>query len=271
MMWKAICAWHVSPVRAGCAVPYVARNSPVATWKSIDLQKAWAVSTAGEAVKKQIKALAAGPVYEDVVLFSEDPASVLGAEVVELVSWIHPTANMDDDRKNKVKHGFSKFQKAISTHSPEADGGLVAGWGQVEFDHAGVPSRRFTSFIGWKSVDAHYKCKETPPFTENIHWLAENGDTGVEMVHYPDFTWLFPSRTDQAPAVELDIVGSSREQQLRRQAEAVFDNPQRSVFLNYNFDSPAALRFPEARLATLQFPETAYLLQMLANETGELA
>lgn len=69
--------------------------------------------------------------------------------------------------------------------SPESAGGLVAGWGQVEFKHDGVASRRFTALIGWKSVNAHYKCKATAPFKDNIHWLMDNNDSGVEMVHYP--------------------------------------------------------------------------------------
>lgn len=131
-----------------------------------------------------IKSIATGPLYEDIVLFSEAADDALGANVVELVSRIHPTSQIDKEKMKKVEYGFSKFQQAISSEAPEADGGLVAGWGQVEFDHEGVPSRRFTSFIGWKSVQAHYDCKSTPLFTKNIHWLRENNDTGVEMVHY---------------------------------------------------------------------------------------
>jgi hypothetical protein len=91
---------------------------------------------------------------------------------------------IDAERANKVADGLEHFQKAISSEAPEADGGLVARWGQVSFDHEGVKSRRFTSLIGWKSVDAHYKGKETRPFLDNIHRLMENDDSGVEMVHY---------------------------------------------------------------------------------------
>ena len=89
---------------------------------------------------------------------------------------------MESDEEGRF--WFKQFQKAISSEAPESDGGLVAGWGQVEFEHGGVTSRRFTCLIGWKSVEAHYACKLTAPFTENIHWLMENGHVGVEMVHY---------------------------------------------------------------------------------------
>ncbi|KAK5442724.1 hypothetical protein LTS15_010931 [Exophiala xenobiotica] len=147
-------------------------------------QKAWAASDAGHKVEDDISVLACGSIYEDVVLFPEDPLPTIKANVVELVSWIHPVDKIDAEREKKIADGFKHFQKAISSEAPEADGGLVAGWGQVPFDHEGVKSRRFTSLIGWKSVDAHYKCKETRPFLDNIHWLMENDDSGVEMVHY---------------------------------------------------------------------------------------
>lgn len=153
-------------------------------WKSYDAQKDWAASAASTTLMGDIKSIATGPLYEDILLFSEAADGTLSANAVEIVSRIHPTSQIDKDKMEKVEYGFSKFQEAISNEAPQAEGGLVAGWGQVEFDHEGVPSRRFTAFIGWKSVQAHYDCKSTPPFKKNIHWLMENGHTGTEMVHY---------------------------------------------------------------------------------------
>jgi hypothetical protein len=122
--------------------------------------------------------------YEDVVIFPEDAGPTIKANVVELVSWIHPVSKIDTAREEKVADGFAIFQKAISSDAPESDGGLVGGWGQIEFKHDGVASRRFTSLIGWKSVDAHYDCKKTQPFLDNIHHLIGNDHSGVEMVHF---------------------------------------------------------------------------------------
>jgi hypothetical protein len=153
-------------------------------WKSYDAQKKWAASTESTAWMSKIKSIAAGPLYEDIVLFSEVVDAALGANVVELVSWIHPTSQINKEKMDKVEYGFSQVRKSISNQAPEADGDLVAGWGQIEFDHDGVPSRRFTAFIGWKSVKAHNDFKSTPLFPENIHWLMENNHTGVEVAHY---------------------------------------------------------------------------------------
>ncbi|GAW18774.1 hypothetical protein ANO14919_082560 [Xylariales sp. No.14919] len=152
-------------------------------WASHDAQKAWESSEAGQSARSDIKKLSTGELYDDTVLFSEDAIPVLKAKVVELVSWIHP-ADQIAAKKREIEEGFKKFQTAITQQSPEADGGLVSGWGQGEFDFKGVLSRRFTLLIGWKSVEAHYACKKTKPFTDNIHWLRGYGHSEVVMVHY---------------------------------------------------------------------------------------
>jgi hypothetical protein len=113
-----------------------------------------------------LKALQLVP-YDDVVNFPADAGPSLSAPVVELVSWIHYTSNIDKDLENKCLDGSAKFAKAISSESPESAGGLVAGWGQVEFKHDGMASRRFTALIGWKSVNAHY-----PIRWQIVHFLA---------------------------------------------------------------------------------------------------
>ncbi|OAP61284.1 hypothetical protein AYL99_03485 [Fonsecaea erecta] len=148
-------------------------------------QKAWAASDTGHKVKDDISVLASGSIYEDVVLFPEDPLPTTKGNVVELVSWNHPVGGQNRcGREKRVAEGSKHFQKAVSSEVPEADGGLVAGWAQVSFDHGGVKSRRCTSPIGWKSADVHYKCKETRPLLDNIQWLVENNGSGVEVVHY---------------------------------------------------------------------------------------
>lgn len=155
----------------------------LAVWKSLESQNDWAKSEQGAAVQANMQAMASGPVYHDVVVFTEDVEPTLAAEAVELVSWIHPSSSIDQKKMSDVEQGFKIFQKAISTQAPESDKGLVGGWGQ-EFDYNGTPSRRWTALIGWKSVQAHYDCKKTAIFTENIHWLMDYGHSEVEMVHF---------------------------------------------------------------------------------------
>lgn len=143
-------------------------------------------SPEGKQARADLEALAAGPIYEDVLTIREHPTHPFDAEVVELVSWFHPVSTIDYAKQVQVGYGFDRFKQAI-LDSPEIDGGLCAGWGEFEFEHKGVTCRRFTALIGWKSVDAHYACKSTPVFIENFHWLMDNNHTGVEMVHYPGF------------------------------------------------------------------------------------
>jgi hypothetical protein len=99
------------------------------------------------------------------------------------VSWIHPTVNVTEEKKKAVYDGFLHFREAVSP-LPEPDGGMVAGWGQMDFEREGVPSLRFTALVGWKSVEAHFGCKKTAVFEANIHHLRGQGARGVEMVHY---------------------------------------------------------------------------------------
>ncbi|KAK3690190.1 hypothetical protein B0T22DRAFT_463142 [Podospora appendiculata] len=155
-----------------------------AIWKSLDAHKEWTASSDGIAFQNDLVSIASAPIHADFVVFTGSVDVTLAAHAVELVSWIHPAANLTEAKEKAVEEGFAHFQTAISAEAPQSDGGLVAGWGQVEFEHKGVPSRRFTCLIGWKSVEAHYECKTTPVFTDNIHHLRDPQAIGVEMVHY---------------------------------------------------------------------------------------
>ena len=129
------------------------------------------------------RAFAIGPLYAGVVIFSNDAGPTLGAPVVELLSWIFPSSEITPELTSKVTHDFDVIAKTVS-ESPEAAGGFVSGWGQIEFDCGRVKSRRWTCLIGWKSVEAHYACKETTPYQDNIHHVMNHGHTGLEMVHF---------------------------------------------------------------------------------------
>ncbi|KAJ6020894.1 hypothetical protein N7540_006398 [Penicillium herquei] len=153
-------------------------------WDSRSAQKTWANSVEYRTWMSDIKSLAAGPLYEDIILLDEAVNEVLGAKVVEIVSWIHPNSQIDEEKTLLLEDGFLKFPKAISNEASGVDAGLVAGWGQIEFVDERVHCHRFTSLIGWKSVQANYDCKFTPAFVENIQWLMDNNERGLEMVHY---------------------------------------------------------------------------------------
>ncbi|KAJ5611611.1 hypothetical protein N7528_008716 [Penicillium herquei] len=155
----------------------------VICWASYTAQKTWAASVEYATWISEIKSLANGPLYEDILLLPELVNEILEADVVEIVSWVHPTSQMEE-KKEMLEDGFLKFQEAIDNEDSGVHTGLVAGWGQIEFVDEGVCCRRFTSFIGWESVQAHYDCKLTPPFVENIKWLMNKDERHHEMVHY---------------------------------------------------------------------------------------
>ncbi|KAJ5709960.1 hypothetical protein N7493_009552 [Penicillium malachiteum] len=153
-------------------------------WASYNAQTIWAASVEYATWMSKIKSLANGPPYEDVLLLPEPVDEILTADVVEIVSWVHPTSQIDEEKKSLLERGFLKFQEAIDNLDSGVHAGLVGGWGQIEFVDEGVHCRRFTSFIGWESVQAHYDCKLTPPFVENIQWLMDKNERRLEMVHY---------------------------------------------------------------------------------------
>ncbi|KAI0112082.1 hypothetical protein GGR51DRAFT_568935 [Nemania sp. FL0031] len=154
-----------------------------AVWSSQEDQKAWAASLEGQEVKSAIQRLSDGALYDDIVVFPEEPLPALGAKVVELISWIYSVKQFNA-KKNDIEKGFKDFQSSVIEQAPEADGGSVSGWGQ-EFNHGGEPSRRFTLLIGWGSVDAHDACKKSKQFKDNLHHLTDHESMYMEdIVHY---------------------------------------------------------------------------------------
>ncbi|KAL9607256.1 MAG: hypothetical protein Q9167_007814 [Letrouitia subvulpina] len=126
-----------------------------------------------------------GALYEDVVVFPGDAGSALDAPAAELVSWIYATDGLDDAKRQKIDRGFAAFADPLQAQAPETAGGAIAGWSQLDFTYEGKSrARRFTALIGWKSVEAHYACKETRPFLDNIHNIMDLNHIGIEMVHY---------------------------------------------------------------------------------------
>ncbi|CAL8575893.1 hypothetical protein XPA_001792 [Xanthoria parietina] len=155
-----------------------------AQWSKYEAYSNWNTPEQTRISNELLQNVSNAPVYSDVVVFPEDAGSALAAPVVELVSWIYPAAKINADAEKTIAEGFYVFANAIMSEAPEAAGRTVGGWGQVPFDHEGTSSKRYTALIGWKSVEAHYACKKTPPFLDNIDHIGKHGHTGLEMAHY---------------------------------------------------------------------------------------
>ncbi|KAM7200086.1 hypothetical protein V8F20_005507 [Naviculisporaceae sp. PSN 640] len=159
----------------------------VATWKSLDAQKAWSESGAGQEFSADLKLLSttnddSTTFTEDIIDLREDPTPALTAHVVEVVWWDHELEQIGEAREAKAYEAFVTLQNGVGS---QTEGGSVAGWGQKEFEHQGKPTRRFYCLIGWSSVEAHMACKKTEAFAESIVPLRNQGHVAVGMAHYP--------------------------------------------------------------------------------------
>ena len=83
------------------------------------------------------------------------------------------------------KENYNKFITAVSE---KADGPKAAagGWLVEEVEHekigSGKKGKAFVGFLGWESVEAHKKFRETKAFNDNIHLIRE-GPVALEVHH----------------------------------------------------------------------------------------
>lgn len=126
------------------------------------------------------------PRFGDVVVFPADAGPSLSAAIVEQVSFFLPYSEVDAGREKRVADGFAKFAESIMA-DPEADDGMVGGWGRLPAFQEGVSCRRYTTLMGWKSYDAHFACKKTAVYKDNVHHLKKTECSlvaTVDMAHY---------------------------------------------------------------------------------------
>ena len=80
------------------------------------------------------------------------------------------------------------FDKFVAAVSEDAEGVKAAagGWLVEDVEHekigSGKKGRAFVGFLGWESVEAHMKFRDTDAFNENIHLLRE-GPVALEVHH----------------------------------------------------------------------------------------
>lgn len=108
--------------------------------------------------------------------FPSGPAS---APVVEnLVLYFEPGHSTSDYDKN-----FASVQAGIKDY--EDLHGIIGGWVVEEQEHGEVPGGKakvFAAFLGWTSVEAHLKFRETELFKEHVGALRD-GPKGFKVVH----------------------------------------------------------------------------------------
>ena len=81
-----------------------------------------------------------------------------------------------------------RFNKLVAALSEGAEGFKAAagGWLVEDVEHekigSGKKGKAFVGFIGWESVEAHKKFRETKAFNDNIHLIRE-GPVASEVHH----------------------------------------------------------------------------------------
>ena len=79
---------------------------------------------------------------------------------------------------------FNKFIAAVKENAKGAR--AAGGWLVEDVEHekigSGKKGKAFVGFLGWESVEAHQKFRETKAFSENIHLIRE-GPVALEVHH----------------------------------------------------------------------------------------
>jgi heme-degrading monooxygenase HmoA len=124
-------------------------------------------------------------VYHADLPIDETLAAPLSAPVTEFLTCY---TSLSKD-KSELDTAATRFSELLAK---DAEGfvAIAGGWGIEQVQHGsfaeeGGEGRRFLSFIGWESVDAHMKYRDTPEFKEAIPHLRNNVK-GIE-VHHVEF------------------------------------------------------------------------------------
>ncbi|KAF2470414.1 uncharacterized protein BDR25DRAFT_287334 [Lindgomyces ingoldianus] len=158
----------------------------VIDWESIESHKDFMNSPSYGPFIERLKPLLAGPPHLlHVKLPSQSPFSHPGAApITECISMYfepsYSTASYDPN--------WAKFKEGVEQMAKEAQG-LTGGWGVEDVKHTVFgkegeegEGKLFWAVIGWPSVDAHMKFRETEEFKKVIPYLRE-GPKALEVHH----------------------------------------------------------------------------------------
>lgn len=107
------------------------------------------------------------------------PTGPGSAPVVEcLTLYFDPSHSTSDYDKN-----FASFKEGIKDYADLQ--GVIGGWVVEELEHEkveGGKAKGFAAFLGWPSIEAHQKFRESETFKNNIGPFRD-GWKGAKMVH----------------------------------------------------------------------------------------
>lgn len=149
------------------------------------------------------------------IQFEPNFSDAASAPITEVATWYFPTSY----DTHEWDTGVVKFNKTLR-ESAEGFHGVSSGWSIDDVPHksledVGGKGKAFVLAVGWESLEAHTKYRDTDAFKETIG-LLRNKSKGVEMVSRSALGFE-NQLTEQAPRLlqsikdEYGLGASSRE------------------------------------------------------------
>ncbi|KAF2429560.1 hypothetical protein EJ08DRAFT_698276 [Tothia fuscella] len=153
-------------------------------WNSIDDHKAFAGTEEHKSLVEKLKSIMAGPTIPHHVNFSPPFTALAGnAPVVDLLT-VYFRKNVNEDEFNETWNTFCDIAK----DKAEGSLGCTSGWIVEDLEHESIDGKAkgFAAAIGWESVEAHVKYRNTIVFKESIDAIR-SAASGISM-HHVKFT-----------------------------------------------------------------------------------
>ncbi len=154
-------------------------------WDSVQAHKDLIASPTYGPFAKHLMTIIDGHISLSHANFDPHPpsAALSGAPVTERFT-VYFSADTPEAKIKSFDENVSKFLKVLKENAENGFKAVAVGWVVEELDHEGVEgkAKALTGVIGWDSVEAHLKFRETPAFKENAGLLSE-GVKAAEIHH----------------------------------------------------------------------------------------
>ncbi|KAI0840734.1 hypothetical protein F5Y06DRAFT_261638 [Hypoxylon sp. FL0890] len=109
--------------------------------------------------------------------------------VSEILTAYFPP-DVSSEARDATAKTMREFLRKLEGFSEGMTGETAVGWSvETDVDFKGEPSRALVTVIGWTSVEAHGKVRESPEFAETVPMIRGlEGLRGMEMVHVTNTT-----------------------------------------------------------------------------------
>ncbi len=131
------------------------------------------------------------PAHPSVLHNGEGKVGVTKSPVVELLRGYFPAGEaFTADQKVAASKRLQDFLSQLEGNAEGHTGETAAGWVLEELEHKGEKCSAILFAIGWVSVDAHIKYRDTEHFKKTVPiLLGIEGTKGLDVVHLSTKSW----------------------------------------------------------------------------------